>query len=138
MPRLSLLNPHCTKPVLQFANFFWRMNSKQQLLLYLIANHPSLQGIYQLVKTFDRVNFPSEISTNLEPLLKKELIEVDKLFDNNTPASYRATRKGLEYLNKSVITENLIQYVKTYDYPDQLLLALNVQNDTEQRTTFGF
>ena len=111
------------------------MNNNQQLLLYLIANHPFLQGIYQLVKTFDRANFPGEISSNLEPLLKEGFIEVEKLFDNNTPASYRATRKGQEYLNNSVKTENLIQYVKTFDYPDQLLLALNVQGDTEQRTT---
>lgn len=102
------------------------MSEKQQLLLYLIANHPYLQGIYQLVKVFDRANFPSEISANLEPLLKGGLIEVDSLFDNNTPASYRATNKGLNYLNNSVRAENLIQYVKTFDYPDQLLMALNV------------
>lgn len=111
------------------------MNKKQQLLLYLIANHPLLQGIYQLVKTFDRANFPSEISSNLAPLLKEELIEVDKVLANNTPASYRATRKGLEYLNNSAKTENLIQYIKTFDYPDQLLMALKVEDDNEQRTT---
>src|SRR5688572_20346695 len=103
------------------------MNRKQQLLLYLVANHPFLRGIYQLVKTFDRASFPGDISSNLEPLLKEELIKVDKLFDNMTPASYLATKKGLEYLNTEVKIESLIQYVKTLDYPDQLLMALKVE-----------
>ena len=93
-------------------------------MLYLIANHPFLRGIYKLINTFDRADFPSEISSNLEPLLKEELIEVEKLFYNNTPASYRATSKGLEYLNKTVKTESLIKYVKTLHYPEQLLMAL--------------
>jgi hypothetical protein len=111
------------------------MNVKQQLLLYLIANYPFLRGIFQLVKTFDRADFPSNISSNLESLLQDGLIVVDELFDNKTPASYIATNKGLIYLYNEVKIESLILYVNTFDYPDQLLMTLKVDDNTEQRTT---
>ena len=100
------------------------MSEKQQLLLYLIARYPFLREIYQLVKVFDRASFPAEVSVNLEPLIKERLIEVGELFDNNTPKNYRTTEKGLEYVNKTIKVDSLIQYVKTLDDPSQLLMAL--------------
>lgn len=102
------------------------MTEKQHLLLYLIATYPFLREIYQLVKVFDRANFPAEVSMNLEPLLRQGLIEVDRLFENKTPASYRVTNKGLEYLNEAVRFESLVEYVKTMENPTQILKALKV------------
>ena len=102
------------------------MSEKQKLMLYLIANYPFLREVYQLVKVFDRVSFPAQIAFNLEPLIKEGLVEVDRLFDNNTPAAYRATAKGLEYLKEKISVEHLIQYVKTLNDPTQLLMALKV------------
>jgi len=100
------------------------MTEKQQLLLYLIAKHPFLREIYQLVKVFDRASFPAKVSEDLRPLIGEELIEVAELFDNNTPKNYRVTNKGLDYLNETIKVDNLIQYVKTLDDPSQLLMAL--------------
>jgi hypothetical protein len=110
------------------------MSEKQKLLLYLIANYPFLGSIYQLVKLFDRADFPGNVSPHLEHLHKNGMIEVDKVV-GNSPISYRPAKKGAEYVKGAVHVGSLILYVKTFDYPDQLLIALKVEDDTEQRTT---
>lgn len=74
-----------------------------------------------MVKFYDRADFPFQVGENLKPLLDGNLIFVSKYFDNGTPAEYRVTEEGRTYVNQKVNEEDIISYIKTLQYPDQLL-----------------
>lgn len=78
-----------------------------------------------MVKFYDRAGFPFQLGENLKPLLHSNLISVSRYFDNGTPAAYQITDEGRTYLRQNVIVEDLISYIKTLQFPDQLLLLAN-------------
>jgi hypothetical protein len=62
------------------------MTVKQKLILFLISCDPGIRGIYKMVQIYDRADFPSKMTENLEPLLNDNLIFVSENFDNGTQA----------------------------------------------------
>ena len=97
------------------------LTEKQILILYLIASKPGIKGIYTLVKIFDRADFPANMTKNLEPLLKKNLITVSEKFDNGTEREYRITDKGKNLLLFDFDAVKTINYIKTLNEPKLLL-----------------
>ena len=97
------------------------ITTNQKLILFLIYCDPGIRDIYTMVKVYDRANFPSNISANLKPLLDNKLIFVSETFDNGTASKYGITESGKKYLDQTFDTEEVINYVKTMENPDQLL-----------------
>lgn len=86
------------------------MTTKQKLMLFLISCEPGFRDIYTMVKLYDRADFPSNVTENLQTLLQNGFIVVTENFDNGTPNKYGITEKdksiliGILMLLKSFIT----------------------------------
>jgi hypothetical protein len=103
------------------------MTNKQKLLLLLISTDPKLWTLYRLVRVFDRVDFPANISINLQPLIEQELVQVDGWFDNGTPGAYIATDKGRDFVSKNIDTESIRDYLRSLDEPQLVLDFINAR-----------
>lgn len=97
------------------------MTIKQKLILFLISCDPGIRSIYKMVYIYDRADFPSKMTENIEPLLKDNLIFVSENFDNGTPSIYSITEKGKEFLNNNFVDTEVIEYIKTMQNPELLL-----------------
>jgi len=91
------------------------MTDKQKLLLLLIKSDHNLWSVYNLIKAFDRMNFPAKISENLEPLIENGFIRIHTLFDNGTVSGYIATEKGKEYVFNHVNVDAIKIYVLKFE-----------------------
>jgi hypothetical protein len=87
-------------------------------------------GIYSLVKIFDRTQFPSNLTDDLNSLLKDKLIRIEKNFDNGTPSEYGITKDGVQYLDSNLKINVIIEYIKTMDDPE---LILNIVQNNNKR-----
>jgi DNA-binding MarR family transcriptional regulator len=97
------------------------INIRQKLILFLISCNPGIRDIYNMVKIYDRADFPSEVDKNLKPLLDNGLIFVSKNFDNGTPSIYEITEKGKIYLDQNINEKEIINYVTNMQSPALLL-----------------
>ncbi|WP_136669323.1 hypothetical protein [Flavobacterium sp. H122] len=97
------------------------LTEKQILILYLIASEPGIKGIYTLVKIFDRADFPANMTENLNPLLKENLISISEKFDNGTAKEYKITQEGENFLKLNFDALKTINYIKTMDEPKLIL-----------------
>lgn len=105
------------------------MTIKQKILLFLISCDPGVRDIYKMVKIYHRACLTFEITQNLQPLLDNNLIIVSKYFDNKTANEYEVTEKGNEFLTNSFNDDEAIQYIKTLDDPNQLLMIIQAYID---------
>lgn len=96
------------------------MTTKQKLVLLLIYSKPGINGIYSLVKIFERHDFPAEMEANLKPMLEKGLIHVSQNFDNGTPSHYAITNEGEAYLLSEDIEPEILDYVRKFEQPNVL------------------
>jgi hypothetical protein len=88
------------------------LTSKQKLMLFYIHCKFS-NNEYHLIKTFDRWDFPSELASNLEPLIENQFIITLK---NNTGLNYfYSTKKGEEYISQKCFLDNIINYVESLE-----------------------
>lgn len=78
-----------------------------------------------MVKYYDRAELPFPLEEHLRSLLNSNLISVSRYFDNGTPAAYQITEEGRTYLHQNVHAEDIISYIKTLQFPDQLLLLVS-------------
>jgi DNA-binding MarR family transcriptional regulator len=104
-------------------NTDWKptMTTRQKLILFLIYCNPGIRDIYQMVKVYDRADFPSSMEENLKPLLEEGLIYVSKNLDNGTPFIYEITEEGIIYLEQNFDDIEIIEYVKNMQNPYLLL-----------------
>jgi hypothetical protein len=112
------------------------MTTKQKLILFLISCEPGIRDIYTMVKLYDRADFPSNMTENLQPLLEGNLICVTENFENGTPNKYGVTEKGISYLSQNATDNEIIEYIKTLNNPDFLLqlTQLNINNKNKPKT----
>lgn len=110
------------------------LTEKQILVLFLIATNPKCREIYTLVKIFDRVDFPSEMTEIIEPLLQKNLIFVAENFDNGTAKSYQITEEGQKFINQNFDTEKTLDYIKTMNEPKFLLEIMEPHVDNKNNS----
>lgn len=97
------------------------LTKKQILILFLISDDPGINGIYSLVKFFDRADFPSNIRDNVEVLLRNGLVVISERFDNGTEKKYQITKEGKEFLLDNFSISETIQYIETMENPDLVL-----------------
>lgn len=97
------------------------LTPRQKLILFLISCDPGIKGIYKMVTIFDRADFPSNITENVEVLINNELAYVIKYFDNGTPSDYEITEKGKGYLQRNLSTSEIIEHIKSMENPELLL-----------------
>jgi len=97
------------------------MTIKQKLIMFLISCEPGIKDIYTMVKVYDRADFPSNMTESLKPLLDNNLIFVSQNFDNGTANKYEITEHGKKYLDQNFVPDEIINYIKTMDNPEQLL-----------------
>ena len=114
------------------------MTDKQKLLLFLISCDPGIRDIYKMVKIYHRASLTFEITENLQPLLDNNLILVSKYFDNNTANEYLITDKGNEFLTHNFNDDEAIQFIKTLDDPDLLLMITQAYIDKKTAGNMGF
>lgn len=95
---------------------------KQKLILYLISCEPGIKDIYSLVKVFDKADFPSEMTENLNFLIENHMIKVEQYFENGSAKKYKITETGRGFLKENFIDTEVINYIKTMDNQEQLLL----------------
>jgi hypothetical protein len=107
------------------------MTTKQKLILFLISCDPGIRDIYTMVKVYDRADFPSNMTENLKSLLDNNLIFVAQNFDNGTANKYEATENGKTYLDQNFEPEEVINYIKTMDNPEQLLFITQTYIDRQ-------
>src|SRR5450432_3113543 len=105
------------------------MSIKQKILLFLISCNPGVRDIYKMIKVYHRACLTFEITENLQPLLDKNLIIISKYFDNKTANEYEITEKGNEFLTHNFNEEEAIQFIKSLDDPDQLLMITQAYID---------
>jgi predicted transcriptional regulator len=105
------------------------MTNKQKILLFLISCDPGIRDIYKMVKVYHRASLTFEITENLQLLLDNNLIIVSKYFDNNTSNEYQITEKGNEFLVHNFNDDEAIQFIKTLDDPDLLLMITQAYID---------
>jgi len=105
------------------------MTIKQKLILFLISCGPGIRHIYTMVKVYDRADCPSRITENLKPLLDNNLIFIAEYFDNGTAGKYEITESGKKYLDQNLVAEEIINYIKTMDNPEQLLFITQAYID---------
>jgi len=74
-----------------------------------------------MIKVYDRADFPSRIGENLKPLLDNNLIFVAQNFENGTANKYEITEAGKTYLNHDFNDDEIIDFIKSFDNPEQLL-----------------
>ena len=110
------------------------LTEKQLLILFLIASMPKFRGIYTLVKIFDRVDFPSKMTENLDSLLNKNLICVAEYFDNGTAKSYQVTEDGESFISHNFNAMKTIDYIKTMDEPKLLLEIMQTYVDNKNNS----
>ena len=109
----------------------YSMTTKQKLMLFLISCEPGFRDIYTMVKLYDRADFPSNVSENLQVLLDNGYIVVTENFDNGTPNKYGITEKGQEYLDRNFDAAEIVYYIKTMDNPRQLLFITQAYIDKQ-------
>ena len=109
----------------------YSMTTKQKLMLFLISCEPGFRDIYKMVKLYDRAEFPSNVSENLQVLLDNGYIVVTENFDNGTPNKYGITGKGQEYLDRNFDAAEIVYYIKTMDNPRQLLFITQAYIDKQ-------
>jgi DNA-binding MarR family transcriptional regulator len=97
------------------------MTAKQKLILFLISCDPGIRSIYKMVQIYDRADFPSKMTENLDPLLNDNLIFVSENFNNGTPSTYSITEKGKEFLKNNFVDTEVIEFIKTMQNPELLL-----------------
>lgn len=107
------------------------MTDKQKILLFLISCEPGVRDIYKMVRVYHRASLTFEITENLQPLLDNNLIIVSKYFDNNTANEYQVTEKGNEFLKHNFKDDEAIQFIKTLENPDLLLIIMQTYIDTK-------
>jgi DNA-binding MarR family transcriptional regulator len=107
------------------------MTIKQKLIIFLISCDPGIRDIYTMVKVYDRANFPSNMTENLKPLLDNNLIFVSQNFDNGTANKYEITENGKKYLDQNFVADEVINYIKTMDNPEQLLFITQTYIDRQ-------
>ncbi len=98
------------------------MTGKQKFILFLIGNKIAINQ-YSLIKYLDRIDFPCELTLNINLLKEKGFLFVSGYLDNKTEFSYSLTDKGngvmksikkdeiLDYLNDKKNNEMLLQIV---------------------------
>ena len=97
------------------------LTKKQILILFLISSEPGIKGIYSLVKLFNKVDFPENISENLYDLIQENLIVVSEKFENGTDKEYKTTEKGLAVLKNKFKDSEIIEFVSEMDEPKLIL-----------------
>jgi DNA-binding MarR family transcriptional regulator len=97
------------------------LSQKQIILLFLISSEPGIKDIYTLVKIFDKVDFPSNMTENLTELIQKNFVSVSENFENGTAQKYQTTENGKNFLKHNFDSEKIIEYVKTMCDPKLLL-----------------
>jgi hypothetical protein len=109
------------------------LTKKQILILFLISSEPGIRGISSLMKLFDRADFPSNISSNLNELLKNNLITVFENFDNGTAKNYKISESGKNFLIANFNDSEIIEFVENMDEPKLILeitkAYINKKND---------
>jgi DNA-binding PadR family transcriptional regulator len=105
------------------------MTSKERLILFLIFCNPGIRDIYTMIKVFDRADFPSRMDESLNSLLEQNLIHISENFKNETANKYEITNEGIKYLENTFNEEDIINYIKTMDNPEQLLFITQTYID---------
>lgn len=112
------------------------MTSKQKLILFLISADPGIRDIYSLVKHFDRVDFPADMTANLKVLLDEKLIQPSKWFDSKIePSEYSITADGKTYLDKYFDDNEIINYLNNLPTQGILLEITKVYIDKKNNNT---
>lgn len=107
------------------------MTIKQKLILFLISCDPGIRDIYKMLKVFDRADFPANMTENLKPLLENNMIFVAQNFNNGTANKYEITETGKKYLEQNFVADEVINYIKTMDNPEQLLFITQAYIDRQ-------
>ncbi len=91
--------------------------SKHTLMLFLIASEPGIKSVYDMVRIFDRADFPAMVRENLDTLLNEKLIVISKYFENGHPMEYEITENGRVYLKDNLDPKELIRCIQKMDNP---------------------
>ena len=110
------------------------MTSKQKLILFLISSDPGIRSIYDLVKHFDKADFPSEMTKNLKVLLDQKLIQPSKWFDSKIePSEYSITNDGKIYIDNYLNDAEILGYLNNLPTQGILLEITKVYIDKKNR-----
>jgi DNA-binding PadR family transcriptional regulator len=102
-----------------------QLTAKQTLILFFIETEFA-DNEYKLIKHLDRSEFfPSELSMNLQPLLKYRLIEVSGCLNNGTPFKYTITEKGNRYLDQNLKSDELMNFANGYSNKDFMIQIIS-------------
>ena len=108
-------------PPLANPNNSMNITVRQKLILFLISSEPGVRDIYNMIKVFDRADFPAKMTQNLQPLLDRKLIYVAENLFNGTPKKYEITEEGKNFLADNFNSEELIDHINKMDNPEFLL-----------------
>ena len=102
------------------------LTPKQTLILFFIETGFA-DTDYQLIKHLDRsAFFPSQLSKNLSPLFKYNLIEILERLSNEDPLRYTITKHGVEYLDQNLRRAELMGFADTYSHKDFIMQIIPV------------
>ncbi len=96
------------------------MTTKQKLVLFFVYMDFAKSG-YDLIKHFDKADFPAKLDENLKPLLDNDFIVVSKLLYNGTPSEYSITEKGRNYFANNFDEQEILNYIWTLDNPEHII-----------------
>jgi DNA-binding PadR family transcriptional regulator len=99
--------------------------------MFLISCDPGIRDIYTMTNIYDRADFPSKVTENLDILLDNNLIYVAQNFDNGTANKYEITENGRKYLDENFDAEEVVCFIKTLDNPNQLLSIIQTYFDRQ-------
>ena len=90
-------------------------------MLFLISCDPGIRDDYNMIRLYDRSDFPANLKENLKPMLADGLIRPSKYYDNKQIKEYEITEKGELYLDKNFDETEIFNYIKTVHSPDHLM-----------------
>lgn len=97
------------------------LTTKQTLILFFIETGFA-DTDYKLVKHLDRsAFFPSQLSKNLLPLFKHNLIEVSERLSSGHPFKYTITERGVDFLDQNLTRAELMNFADGYSQKDFIM-----------------
>ena len=73
------------------------------------------------MKLFDSADFPANLSSNLDELLKNNLITAFENFDNGTEKNYKISENGKHFLTANFNDSEIIEFAGNMDEPRLIL-----------------
>jgi DNA-binding PadR family transcriptional regulator len=86
-------------------------------MLFLIASEPGIKSVYDMVRIFDRADFPAMVNESLDALLNEKLIVISNYFENGHPMEYEITENGIAYLKHNLDPKELIRCIQRMENP---------------------